>query len=213
VTAYGSVSRGSARASDRERALSYAAGALGVLMFIFGFLKWLKVGKGADAQKYGGYALAMPTTAVILTCLAAGLVAALGAMDRRDGRGVPSAIPAALALTSFLGAIGILLGKGSISPHTGDKVGVEVGLILGVIVAAVQSILLVMGLASRAADEAYTGDHGLVGAGTGVGGYPVGGAAMPPAGGYQQTATPTGGYQQPAAPTQQFTAPPPPSSP
>jgi hypothetical protein len=157
VTQTNAPARGSVHASNRERMLSYVAGLLGVLMFIFGFLKWLKFGSGHDAQKYAGYAFGMPTTAVILTSLAAGVIAVLGAIDHRDGRGVPNAIPTGLALTSLLGAIAILLDKGSISPNTGDKVGVQVGLILGVIVAALQTIVLLMLHASRMGDEANTG--------------------------------------------------------
>ncbi|MCU1690512.1 MAG: hypothetical protein JWN20_2440 [Jatrophihabitantaceae bacterium] len=150
-------SRGSASASKKERTLSLVAGVLGVLMFLLGFLKWLKVGDGDDAQKYGGFAFGTPTSAVILLSLAAGLIAALGAMDHRDGRGVPSAIPTGLAAASLLGAIAILLNKGSISDGVGDQVAVEIGLILGIIVAAIQTVVLAMGLASRKDDEANTG--------------------------------------------------------
>lgn len=157
MTEYGTPARGSVRASNRERTLSYVAGLLGLLMFAFGFLKWLKIGTGHDAEKYAGYAFGMPTTAVILTSLAAGVIAVLGATDRRDGRGVPNAVPAGLALTSLLGAIGILIAKGSISPDVGDKVGVEVGLILGLIVAALQTLVLLAEHASRSTDEANTG--------------------------------------------------------
>jgi hypothetical protein len=137
--------------------------ALGVLMFIWGFLKWLNIGEQGNSdqkQKYAGYAFGMPTTAIIALSLAAGLTALLGAVDRRSGRGVPSAIPTALAATSLLLAIGVLLGKGSISPDGGDKVGVEIGLILGVITAAVQTVVLAMGMASRKHDEANTGYAG-----------------------------------------------------
>jgi hypothetical protein len=129
--------------------LSMVAGALGVLMFIWGFLKWLKIGKGSDAQKYAGFAFAMPTTAVIGLSLASGLIALLGATERRAGRGVPSAIPTGLAAASLLVAVGILISKGSVSPNVGDAVGVQIGLILGVITALVQTVVLGMGLASR----------------------------------------------------------------
>src|SRR5215203_6026484 len=105
----------------RERMLSMIAGALGGLMFIWGFLRWLNVGDGADQQKYSGYAFQMPTVAVIGFSIAAGLMALLGATERRPGRGVPSAIPTALAATSLLLAIGVLLGKGSISPTLGSE--------------------------------------------------------------------------------------------
>lgn len=149
--------RGSASASKRERTLSFVAGVLGVVMFLLGFLKWLKLGDGDNAQEYGGFAFGTPTSAVILLSLAAGLIAALGAMDHRDGRGVPSAIPTGLAAASLLGAIAILLNKGSISDGVGDNVAVEIGLILGIVVAALQTIVLAMGLASRKDDEANTG--------------------------------------------------------
>lgn len=140
----------------RERTLSLIAGLLGVLMFIWGFLKWLNAGDSNNHDqkvKYAGYAFSMPTTTVIALSLAAGLIAALGATDRRRGRGVPSAIPTGLAATSFLIALGILLGKGSISPDVGSKVGVEIGLILGLITAALQTIVLGLGLARRKDDD------------------------------------------------------------
>lgn len=144
-----------------------AAGVLGVLMFVWGFLRWLNVGDGSKSQhKYSGYAFEMPTTAVIGFSLAAGLMAALGAMERRPGRGVPGAVPTALAATSLLLAIAIFLGKGAISPTFGGKVGVEIGLILALITALLQTIVLGMGLASRHdRDEHhdrddYTGEQG-----------------------------------------------------
>src|SRR5689334_12657292 len=133
-------------AAQRERMLSMLGGALGIIMFLLGFLRWLSIGEGADQRKYSGFAIQMPTTAVIGLALAAGLIALLGATERRPGRGVPSAVPTGLAATSFLLAIGIMLGKGSISPDLGAQVGVEIGLILGLIVALVQTVVLGMGL-------------------------------------------------------------------
>jgi hypothetical protein len=139
----------SASTAARERTLSMVAGVLGILMFAFGFLRWLNVGGSPDKHKFSGYALEMPTTAIIGLSLAAGLIAFLGATERRAGRGVPSAVPTGLAATSLLLAIAVLLGKGSISPSLGSKVGVEIGLILGLITAALQTIVLAMGLSSR----------------------------------------------------------------
>ena len=133
----------------RERMLSMIAGALALLMFIWGFLRWLSVGEGKSQRKFSGFAFSMPTTAIIALSLAAGIIALLGAMERRPGRGVPSAIPTGLAATSLLVAIGVILGKGAISPDLGDQVGIEIGLILGTITAAVQTVVLAMGLASR----------------------------------------------------------------
>ena len=139
--------------TQRERTLSMVAGALGLLMLVFGFMKWLKVGDDPEQLKYSGFAFQMPTTAVIGFALAAGLMALLGATERRRGRGVPSAIPTALAATSFLLAVGIYLGKGSISPDLGNDVGVEIGLILGLLTSLLQTIVLGMELASRHDDD------------------------------------------------------------
>ena len=137
----------------RERSLSTVGGALGLLMFFLGFLRWLSVGEGDLQSKYSGFAFQMPTTAIIGLSLAAGLIALLGAMERRPGRGVPSAIPTGLAAASFLLAVGVFLGKGAISPELGDEVGVEIGLILGLVTALVQTIVLGMVLASRHDDD------------------------------------------------------------
>jgi hypothetical protein len=131
------------------------AGVLGLLMFVLGFMRWLKIGDGDSRQKYSGFAWGMPTTAVIGLSLAAGLIAMFGATEHRAGRGVPSAIPTGLAASSLLLAIGIFLGKGAISPELGSKVGVEIGLILGLIVAIIQTIVLAMGLASRRDNDGY----------------------------------------------------------
>jgi hypothetical protein len=137
----------------RERSLSTIGGVLGIVMFALGFLRWLSLGEGDDQSKFSGFAFQMPTTAIIGLSLAAGLIALLGATERRPGRGVPSAIPAGLAATSLLLAIGVYLGKGAISPELGDEVGVEIGLILGLLTAAVQTIVLGMVLASRHDDD------------------------------------------------------------
>jgi Family of unknown function (DUF5336) len=142
--------------TKRERTLSMVGGALGILMFAFGFLRWLSLGEGNNQAKFSGYAFQMPTTAIIGLSLAAGLIALLGATERRPGRGVPSAIPTGLAATSLLLAIAVYFGKGAISPKLGDDVGVEIGLILGIITAALQTIVLGMGLASRHDDDRDT---------------------------------------------------------
>ncbi len=142
--------------TKRERALSMLAGALGIVMFLLGFLRWLSLGEGDDQSKYSGFAFGMPTTAVIGLSLAAGLIAILGATDRRRGYGVPSAVPTGLAAASLLVAIGIFLGKGAISPDLGNEVGVEIGLILAIVTALVQTVVLGMGLASRYDNDADT---------------------------------------------------------
>jgi len=143
-------SRSRTDSSDRrERTLSMVAGVLGIVMFALGFLRWLEIGDGDAKQEYSGFAWAMPTTAVIGFSLAAGLIAFLGASERRPGRGVPSAIPTGLAATSLLLAIGIFFGRDGISPDSGADVGVEIGLFLGLIVALIQTVVLAMELGSR----------------------------------------------------------------
>ena len=154
---------------QRERILSLIAGALGILMFAWGFLRWLNVGDGANQRKFSGYAFQMPTTAVIGFSLAAGLIALLAATDRRPGRGVPGAVPTGLAATSLLLAGAIFLGKGAISPTLGSEVGVEVGLILGLSTAALQTIVLVLNMASRH-DHVDAHDTGVARGGSG---YPA----------------------------------------
>ena len=124
-------------------------GVLGLLMFVWGFLTWFSVGNEPDELEYSGFAFQMPTTSVIGFGLAAGLLALLGQSERRPGRGVPSAIPTALAATSLLLAIGIYIGRDEVSPDLGVDVGVEIGLILALITALLQTAVLAIGLASR----------------------------------------------------------------
>lgn len=156
MTASDSVSHESDPAK-RERLLAMIGGALGLIMFALGFLRWLSVGEGDEQSKYSGFAFQMPTTAIIGLSLAAGLIALLGATERRAGRGGPSAITTGLAGASLLMAIGVFLGKGAISPELGDEVGVEIGLILGLVTALVQTAVFAMGLVSRRDDHDH--DH------------------------------------------------------
>ena len=71
---------------------------------------------------------------------------------------MPSAIPTALAATSFLLAVGIYLGRDAISPDVGVDVGVEIGLILGLITSLAQTVILGIGLASRH-DDGFRDDN------------------------------------------------------
>ena len=130
-------------------------GLLGLVMFGLGFLRWLSLeeGEGGEQVELSGFAYSMPTTAIIALSLAAGLIALLGATERRPGRGVPSAIPTGLAATSLLLAVGVYLGKGAISPDLGGEVGAEIGLLAGLATAALQTVVLGMGLASRHDDS------------------------------------------------------------
>jgi hypothetical protein len=134
---------------QRERMLSFAAAGLGVLMFVWGFLRWFELGDEPDELKYSGFAFQTPSTAVIGFALAAGLMAFLGATESRPGRGVPSAIPTALAATGFLLAVGLYAGKDEISPDDAVKVAADIGLILALITSLLQTLVLGLGLASR----------------------------------------------------------------
>ncbi|MDT4936488.1 MAG: hypothetical protein QOG80_159 [Pseudonocardiales bacterium] len=165
----------SARAQlPRERLMSYAAAGLGLLMFVWGFLNWLKLDDGEQKQSYAGYAFGSPAMAVIGFSVAAGVLALVGAMDRRPDRGVPSGVPVALATTSLLLVIGLLVGKGMIAPKSsfGADVKVDVGLILAVITAIVQAAVLglewlsrqqVPGMPPTVLPAAYPGQQGTYG--------------------------------------------------
>ena len=158
MSPYSSASRVPTSDLKRERMLSMTGAALGVLMFVWGFLKWLNAGAGDSEREYAGFAFGMPTTVVIGLSLAAGLIALLAASEHRAGRGVHGAVPAGLAASSFLVAVGILIGKGSISPDAGDTVGVEIGLLLALITAGLQTVVLGISLASYRADHGAAAD-------------------------------------------------------
>lgn len=188
--------------AQRDRMLALIGGLLGLLMFIWGFLKWIRLEDNGQKQSYAGYAFGMPTTAVIGLSIAAGLVAVLGALDPREGRGVPSAIPLGLAGASLLLVIGVFTGKSSISDFGGTKVSADVGLVLGLITAVLQTAalgwewierLLPRTSATPGGPAAYPGQQG--------------GFGPPSSGGY---APPTAGYAQPPA---GYTAPSQPSAP
>lgn len=154
MSTHGTPSTTPAGTTGADRTLSLVAGVLGLLMFAWGFLHWLNIGNAQGHEKYAGYAFEMPTTAVIGFSVAAGLTAALGVLDRRPGAGIPTALPTALAGTSLLLAVGILFGKNSIAPAFGGTVGIEIGLILGVVTAALQTVVLAVILTTRAEPEA-----------------------------------------------------------
>ena len=146
MTAYGppAVPRPAASPVQRAAMMFYIAGGLGVLSFVWGFLKWITEGDGSSAIKYGGYSLGSPGVAVVGFSLAAGLLAAAAAWEKSTA----SLLPVVLAATSLLLAIGILIGKGSISAGGGGggpKTGIGIGLILELITVVVQIGVLVFG--------------------------------------------------------------------
>jgi Family of unknown function (DUF5336) len=145
MTAYGPPPTPKASASPAQRAalLSYIAGGLGVLSFVWGFLKWVSEGEGDGKTQFAGYALGSQGAAVIGFSLAAGLLAAGLAWDNKP----PTLAPVAFSVTSLLLAIGILIGKGSIDTGGGGdaKVGIAIGLILELVTAAIQVGVLVFG--------------------------------------------------------------------
>ena len=143
MTAYGPPPTPQSSASPAQRAamLSYAAGGLGVLSFIWGFLKWITEGEGSDKGKLGGYAVQSPVVAVVGFSLAAGLLAAGLAWDNKP----PTLAPVAFSVTSLLLTIGILIGKGSVEPSGGAKFGIGIGLILELITVILQAGVLIFG--------------------------------------------------------------------
>ncbi|MDQ2750697.1 MAG: DUF5336 domain-containing protein [Actinomycetota bacterium] len=143
MTAYGPPAVPHSAASPVQRAamMFYIAGGLGVLSFIWGFLKWLTEGDGGQKVKVAAYSVGSPAVAVIGFSLAAGLLAAAAAYEKRPAR----LGPIALAVTALLLAIGILIGKGSIDPSGGSKYGIAIGFILELITIILQIGVLVFG--------------------------------------------------------------------
>ncbi|MEP7021345.1 MAG: DUF5336 domain-containing protein [Pseudonocardiales bacterium] len=196
----------------------YIAGGLGVLSFIWGFLKWITEGSGDSKTSYGGYALASPGVAVIGLSLAAGLLAAAAAWEKSPA----SLTPVVLAVAALLLAFGILIGKGSISAGGrggGPNFGIGIGLILELITTLAQVGVLVFAwmtaagrIPAKAAQapqwpaqpqQPYPGQPGAPGQ-PGQYGPPqtYGGPAQPPAG-------PPPGYGPPPAGPPQGYGPPP----
>jgi hypothetical protein len=146
MTAYGPPATPRPPASPDQRAMlmSYVAGGLGVLSFIWGFLKWVTEGDGPGKTKLGGYAVQSPVVAVIGFSLAAGLLAAALALDKKP----PTLAPVAFSTTGLLLAFGVLIGKGSISVGDGGgspNFGIGIGLILELITLILQVGVLVFG--------------------------------------------------------------------
>jgi uncharacterized protein DUF5336 len=145
MTAYGPPPTPRASASPTQRAamFSYIAGGLGLLSFIWGFLKWITEGDGDGKVQLGGYAVQSPGVAVIGFSLGAGLLAAGLAWDKKP----PTLAPVVFAITSLLLVIGILIGKGSVDTGGSGsaKIGIGIGLILELITVILQAGVLVFG--------------------------------------------------------------------
>ena len=142
MTAYGPPAPSRPPASPVQRAalLSYVAGGLGVLSFVWGFLKWLTDSTGGGKTKFGAYALASPAVAIIGFSLAAGLLAAAATVEKKPA----SLTPVGLSVTSLLLVVGVLIGKSSVSARGGSAhVGVGIGLILELITVILQVAVLV----------------------------------------------------------------------
>lgn len=135
--------------AQRVSLANYAAAALGVLSFVWGFLTWMTIGTGDGRVRYGGYAFALSGVGVIGFSIAAGLFALVTTVERT----AMSLRPAALAATSLLLLIGTLIGKGNVGGPgaSGPDVGVGLGLILALITVVVQLGVLVFSWITAAA--------------------------------------------------------------
>src|SRR5436190_23930165 len=104
---YGTPAQSRPAASPERRAqlLGYAAGVIGILSFIWGFLDWFS----DQDQGVAGYSVAgAGAAATIGLSLTAGLIAAAYAFENR----APAVEPVALAVAALLIVVGILIGKG-----------------------------------------------------------------------------------------------------
>lgn len=121
--------------AQRANIVGYVGGALGVLSFIWGFLKWFKAG----GEGVGGFSVyGSGSAAVVGFSLMAGVLAVAYVVEKRE---TTTLAPTALALTSALLALGLLIGKGSIQGEH-IKIGAGIGLILGLITSIVQTVVL-----------------------------------------------------------------------
>lgn len=142
MSAYGppAPSRPPGAPDQRAALMSYVAGGLGLLSFVWGFLKWVTEGSGSD-KKIGGYAVTSPGVAIIGFSVAAGVLAAAIAWDKKQ----ITPAPVVFSITSLLLLIGVLIGKGSVSVPGGGspKIGIGIGLILELITVILQVGVLV----------------------------------------------------------------------
>lgn len=119
-------------ALELPQLIGYAAGVLGILSFIWGFLTWYTTG----GQGVAGYSIAgSGAGAAIGLSIAAGLIAAVDVLEKKAA----GAVSAALAVAAFLVTLGLIIGK---SPD-GENIGSGIGLILEL----VTTILQMLGLA------------------------------------------------------------------
>ncbi len=133
MSGYGSPAPSQAPLSAARRAqlFGYAAGALGVLSFVWGFLDWYAVSSGGPGQS--GYESAVAEACVGLS-LAVGLLAAVRAFENKPINLDLVAISATALLVVFAVLVSVP-----------DGVDSEVGLILQLITAIAQVGVLVVG--------------------------------------------------------------------
>lgn len=175
-------------AQEPSSLIGYAAGALGVLSFIWGFLTWYSQHNGfAGSEGVSGYSIAGGGAgAAIGLSIAAGLIAAGGVLERKR----PALLPAALALAALLVTIGAMIGKGV----PGSRIGSGVGLILELITTILQAAGLTY-LWLRESDRVPTGRSRSAQPAWPGGSSQYGQFAPPP--GQFPPAAPPGGYAPP----------------
>src|SRR5947209_2494489 len=154
---------------DRSAMLGYAAAALGLLSFVWGFLDWF-----SDFGGTSGYSSV--AAGVVGLSIAAGLVA-LGAVVENKPLGI---VPAALAVAAALVALGVLISH--------ENLNTSIGLILAFITALVQAAVCVF---------AYLESQRSSGGGLSLGGG--GGRRRGGSSGASGSAQPAGGYGAPSS--------------
>lgn len=206
MTAYGSPAGppvappASAGPAQRAAMMHFAAGALGVLSFIWGFLTWFTEGNGGGAIHFAGYVFSSAGVAPIGLSILAGAIAVAFTVDGK----VTSFVPAAVAIAALLTVIGVAGGKGNVGP--GDaQIGMGIGLILELITCVVQVLVLLI---------AWLAANGRIGVPPAPAhpGYPTPGTGYPPSG-YAHPGQSPAGYGPPSYVQPGYHPPQPPVSP
>jgi hypothetical protein len=188
----------SSRSGPARPVLDLVGLGLAVLAFIIAFLPWAGPESAISDATASGWELPLPTAATVLLLVAGVLAAApLLTHDKRTDDRPPSPVPALLAaLAALLYLVNVVIGGRLLGAELERKIGVWLGLILGLGAAAVLllSWLQRSGRTARRAPSAPAGPSGQWG------------QQQPPSGQWGQQygqQPPAGGYPSQAQPAQQ----------